>query len=63
VTKTRAALLFSLLAGAAPLHAASAAAVRPPNVFLVYADDLGYGDVGAYGAKDIRTPAIDRLAR
>jgi len=33
-----------------------------PNVILIYADDLGYGDVGAYGATEIRTPNIDRLA-
>jgi arylsulfatase A-like enzyme len=35
---------------------------RPPNVVLVYADDLGYADIGAYGAQRIRTPHIDRLA-
>jgi arylsulfatase len=39
-----------------------AADSRLPNVVLVYADDLGYGDVGAYGAKRIRTRHIDRLA-
>src|SRR5918997_6816382 len=33
-----------------------------PNVVLVVADDLGIGDVGAYGGEGIRTPAIDRLA-
>ncbi|MEN8228680.1 MAG: arylsulfatase [Bacteroidota bacterium] len=33
-----------------------------PNVVLIYADDLGYGDVGAYGATEIKTPNIDRLA-
>jgi len=33
-----------------------------PNVVLVVADDLGIGDVGAYGGDLIRTPAIDRLA-
>ena len=33
-----------------------------PNVVLVVADDLGIGDVGAYGGEVIRTPAIDRLA-
>jgi len=36
---------------------------RLPNIVIIYADDLGYGDVGAYGATAIRTPHIDRLAR
>jgi arylsulfatase len=35
----------------------------PPNIVLIFADDLGYSDVGCFGAKDIRTPAIDRLAK
>ena len=34
-----------------------------PNVVLVMMDDLGYGDVGSYGARDVQTPNIDRLAR
>ena len=34
-----------------------------PNVVLIYADDLGYGDVSCYGAKRVQTPNIDRLAR
>lgn len=34
-----------------------------PNVIIIYADDLGYGDLGCYGAKDIATPNIDRMAR
>lgn len=33
-----------------------------PNVVLIYIDDLGYGDVGCYGCRDIPTPNIDRLA-
>jgi arylsulfatase A-like enzyme len=39
------------------------AQTRPPNVVLIYADDLGYGDVSAYGARRLKTPNIDRLAR
>ncbi len=34
----------------------------PPNVVLIFADDLGYGDLGCYGATKIKTPNIDRLA-
>jgi len=34
-----------------------------PNVVLIYADDLGYGDIGCYGATKVKTPNIDRLAR
>lgn len=36
---------------------------RPPNVVLIITDDVGYGDLGSYGAPDIKTPNIDRLAR
>ena len=34
-----------------------------PNVVFILTDDVGYGDIGSYGARDIRTPNIDRLAR
>lgn len=34
-----------------------------PNVVLIYADDLGYGDLGCYGAKNVETPHVDALAR
>ncbi|MFM7556240.1 MAG: sulfatase-like hydrolase/transferase, partial [Verrucomicrobiota bacterium] len=41
----------------------SAAPPRPPNVVLIYCDDLGWGDLGCFGNRRIRTPHIDRLAR
>lgn len=34
-----------------------------PNIVLIYADDIGYGDLGAYGATAVRTPNVDRLAK
>jgi arylsulfatase A len=34
----------------------------PPNVVIILADDMGYGDLGSYGAKLIKTPNLDRLA-
>ncbi len=33
-----------------------------PNVVIIYGDDVGYADVGCYGAKKIPTPNVDRLA-
>jgi arylsulfatase A len=44
--------LPSLLMGAAP----------KPNIVLIFADDLGYGDLGCYGASKVKTPHIDKLA-
>ena len=52
--------LAALLAATVSLVAADRA--RPRNVVIIYADDLGYGDVSCYGAKRVSTPNIDRLA-
>lgn len=48
------AVLRAVLAAGAP--------AAPPDIIFFLADDLGWGDVGCYGAKTIRTPNIDRLA-
>jgi len=45
-----------------PVRAATGALKRRPNVVFILADDLGYGDLGCYGQKKIRTPNIDRIA-
>ncbi len=42
---------------------AVAAAEARPNVILIYADDIGYGDLGCYGATAVKTPNLDQLAR
>jgi len=39
-----------------------AADTKRPNIVVIYADDLGYGDVGCYGATKVKTPNIDRLS-
>ena len=39
------------------------ARAQGPNVVLIFADDLGYGDLGSYGSTTIRTPNLDRLAQ
>lgn len=48
-------LLFSLVL--IPLQAA-----EKPNLILIFADDLGYGDLGCYGAEKIKTPHLDAMA-
>ena len=41
----------------------SRAPTTRPNVVLIITDDVGYGDIGSYGAPDIKTPNIDSLAK
>lgn len=50
-------ILSILIAGASFVFAA-----EKPNIVLIYADDLGYGDLSCYGATKVNTPHIDRLA-
>ena len=54
------------LAGAACLGLGGLSAVsaeeRPPNFVIIFADDLGYADVGCFGATQISTPNLDRMA-
>ena len=50
--------LTALLLGSPSIYAQSS----PPNILLILADDLGYGELGCYGQEKIETPHIDRLA-
>ena len=46
-----------------PKRALAGRAGRRPNIVYILADDLGYGHLGCFGQKEIKTPAIDRMAR
>jgi arylsulfatase A len=37
--------------------------INKPNIIYIYADDLGYGELGCYGQQKIKTPNLDQLAR
>jgi arylsulfatase A-like enzyme len=47
----------------APAASAQSTDTSRPNVVLIITDDVGYGDIGSYGAPDIKTPNIDSLAK
>ena len=53
------ALAFTLAVFTAPLLAAD----RPPNIVVIFMDDMGYADIGPFGAKDYKTPNLDRMAK
>ena len=46
-----------------PATFAAQARAAKPNIILLFADDLGYGDIGPFGSKVNRTPNLDRMAR
>jgi arylsulfatase A-like enzyme len=55
--------LVTFLTLLAPLHAENADSARSkPDILVIVADDLGYGDVGVHGGRDVPTPNLDALA-
>ena len=54
---------FATLIGSAVVAADHPARASHPNIILIVADDLGYGELGCYGQQKIKTPSIDRMAR
>ncbi|BCX46956.1 hypothetical protein HAHE_08640 [Haloferula helveola] len=54
--------MVTAILGSIILSLGSAFAAEKPNIVLINADDLGYGDLGCYGATKLKTPNIDRLA-
>jgi len=51
-----------VLAAWQPLALAQKVSARAPNIVVILADDLGYGDLGSFGAPNTRTPRLDRMA-
>jgi len=60
----RALICLGLLLAVTPLRLPATATVSPlpPNLVIIFTDDMGYGDVGVFGTKGYRTPNLDRLA-
>jgi arylsulfatase A-like enzyme len=62
INSVKSSLLFLILL-VFQLNICAAQPATKPNVIFIMADDLGYGDIGVYGQKLIRTPNIDALAK
>jgi arylsulfatase A len=60
--KTLSVALALLTLSALPARSVRAEEKRPPNLVILFADDLGYGDLGCFGHPTIRTPNLDRMA-
>ncbi len=60
-------VLSALLAAISPWTgrtvAAAEPAAKPPNIVLIFIDDMGYGDIGPFGNTKVRTPHLDQMAK
>ena len=54
--------IFTILFAILLFPKANLAQEKKPNIIIIYVDDLGYGDLGVYGAKGVKTPNLDRMA-
>ena len=54
--------ILAAVASILPAQEGATAQAAPPNVVLIYIDDMGYGDLGCYGSRKNRTPHLDRMA-
>jgi uncharacterized sulfatase len=57
------ALVVACVAFAPAAYAGPETGTRPPNIVIIYTDDLGYGDLACYGHPTFQTPSLDRMAR
>jgi len=61
--KPTAVLTLLVLLGSCGSPSSAAGPGRPPNIVVILMDDMGYADIGAFGAKAYPTPNLDRLAK
>jgi arylsulfatase A len=54
---------MTLIAEPAIASETSTAAKRPPNIVIIFIDDMGYADIGPFGATTYKTPNLDRMAK